>query len=158
MSYAGSSFSSSGSLGKEMISRLISAHDSECTTSYSSDTKIKNTKTVFVYDINPDIEKVSCLVHTKINGYNYVEKEKVELDKLRKFVKKGDFDEISLIGISIKKDGSFKLKPKELKKSSPVFLEANIPDFEKHYQHMKAVKKQLKEEQEPEEEFDYDER
>jgi hypothetical protein len=37
-------------------------------------------------------------------------------------------------------------------------IRKSVPKWEKRIKHMKAVKKQLKEEQEREEDFDYDER
>ena len=93
---------------------------------------------------------------TENNNITYSRKE-IELNKLRKFAKKGDYNINELFGISIKKDGTFKLKPKKLKPYMDL-LEEKIPNIKKHIKHMKAVKKQLKEDQEREEDFDYDER
>lgn len=105
------------------------------------------TKTVFIYDIYLEENEVLVLKKESKNGSSYYKKDVVDIDKLRKYVKKGDFDKTFLIGMTIKKDGNFKLKPKQLKDYEDT-LEEHVKHFKKHYKHMKTVKKQLKAEKE----------
>lgn len=138
-------------------SRIFCGETIPQTTSHKEKDKTSNfsTKRIFVYDINPDKNKVTCLQEiTENNNITYSKKE-IELNKLRKFAKKGDYNINELFGISIKKDGTFKLKPKKLKPYMDL-LEEKIPNIKEHIKHMKDVKKQLKEEKESD--FDYDER
>ena len=130
-----------GSLGSEMISRLV--HTEE------QNTPSISTKRVFVYDINLDTNTVSCLREVSSKGAVLYSQKEVEIDKLRKFVKKGECDVKELVGMSVKKDGTFKIKTKELKPYASL-LKEKIPNYKEHLSHLKEVKRQLKEERENE--------
>jgi hypothetical protein len=122
---------------------------------------IDSRKTVYVYDINLEKKQASCLTDIWRNGYSSLKKEKVKLCDLRDYIKKDkkEMDFVEVVGVAFKKDGSIKLKPKELEPYAMYHhIRKSVPKWEKHIKHMKAVKKQLKEEQEREEDFDYDER
>ena len=137
-----------GSLGSEMIETLNSSNT--CGISLCGGSKISNVRTVYVYDVDVDSRVASCLVDDYINGYHYYKNKEVEFDKLRKFVKKGEFDAYELKGFRIKKDGEFKIKTKELKANKDM-LENEVEDFKSHFNHMKDVKKELKAEREVDE-------
>lgn len=135
------------SLGLEMIERLNSSNT--CGISICDGSKIPDVRTVYVYDVDVDSKVASCLVDDYINGYHYYKNKEVEFDKLRKFVKKGNFDAYELKGFRIKKDGEFKIKTKELKANKDM-LKKEVEDFKSHFKHMVEVKKELKAERENE--------
>lgn len=137
-----------GSLGSEMIARLNSSNT--CGISICDGSKIPDVRTVYVYDVDIDNKVASCLVDNHINGYHYYKNKDVEFDKLRKFVKKGNFDAYELKGFRIKKDGEFKIKTKELKANKDM-LEKEVENFKSHFKHMVEVKKELKAEREVDE-------
>lgn len=136
-----------GSLGSEMIARLNSSNT--CGISICDGSKIPNVRTIYVYDVDIDSKVASCLVDNFKDGKHNYKKKEVEFDKLRKFVKKGNFDAYELKGFRIKKDGEFKIKTKELKANKDM-LEKEVEDFKSHFKHMVEVKKELKLERENE--------
>lgn len=129
---------SKSSLGSEMIE--TSSSSNSCGISLCGGSKISNVRTVYVYDVDIDKRIASCLVDDYINGYHYYKNKEVEFDKLRKFVKKGEFDTYELKGFRIKKDGEFKIKTKELKANKDM-LKKEVEDFKSHFKHMVEVKK-----------------
>jgi hypothetical protein len=107
-------------------------------------------KNTLVYDLDMDKKIVYAMVQIKDKGEVSYKHKEVPFDKLKKVAKKGDYDECNLYGVHIKKDGTVKIKSKELKPFK-CELKNNVEDIKSHLAHLKEVKEELKMQEELEE-------
>jgi hypothetical protein len=123
----------------------ISPQNSITPTKPSTKEKTLSTKEIFVYDMSNSFNNFFCFVREIKDNKVVTYQQKMNLDQLIRLKKHTNFDTCSFVGISLKKDGSFELRPKTLKPFEQM-LELNVSNFKNHYNHMVRVRDFLKSE------------